>query len=114
MNLNHAEVESALTNLSPADIRRIKFMGRTYSSGMAYLSPEDLVQETYIKLLSGERVFPRDARPVMVVINAMHSEASNCREREKSGAIDYRVDVSAMTQPIDDDEGATVVIPKMK
>lgn len=87
-------------------------MACTYSRGLTYLSSEDLIQETYTKLLSGERVFPRDVRPAKVVINVMHSEASNCREREQSGAINHYVDVSAMSQPIDDDEGTAVVIPK--
>lgn len=112
MNLNRAEVETALTSLSPADFRRIKIMACTYARGLTYLSPEDLIQGTYIKLLSGERVFPRDARPAKVLINVMHSEASNCREREQSGAIDHHVDVSPMSQSNDDDEGTAVVIPK--
>lgn len=112
MYLSRTEVETELIGLSPADYRRIKIMARTYSRGLTYLSPEDLIQETYVKLLSGERVFPRDARPVKVVSNVMHSEASNCREREQSGAIDHHVDVSAMSQPFDDDEGLAVVILK--
>lgn len=112
MNLSRTEVETELTSLSSADCRRIKIMARTYSRGLTYLSSEDLIQETYTKLLLGERIFPRDARPIMVVINAMHSEASNCREREQLGAINHHVDISAMSQPIDDDEGTAVVIPK--
>jgi len=114
MNLSRTEVETELTSLSPADYRRIKIKAHTYSRGLTYLSPEDLIQETYIKLLGGERVFPIGVRPVTVVINAMHSEASNCRERERSGAIDHLVDVSTMSQPIDDDEGSSVVIPKIE
>lgn len=112
MNLSRTEVETELTSLSPADYRRIKIMARTYSRGLTYLSPEDLIQETYSKLLAGERVFPRDVRPVTVVINVMHSEASNCREREQLGVIDHHVDVSAMSYPIDDDEATAVVIPR--
>lgn len=112
MNLSRTEVETELISLSPADYRRIKIMARTYSRGLTYLSSEDLIQETYIKLMAGERVFPRNIQPVTVVINAMHSEASNCREREKLGAIDHHVDVSAMSKTIDGDEGATAVIPK--
>ena len=110
MNLSRIEVEAELTRLSPVDYRRIKIKARTYSRGLAYLSAEDLIQETYIKLLAGERIFPKNVRPVVVVISAMHSESSNCREREQSGAIDHHVDVSAMSQ-CNDDESATVVIP---
>ena len=112
MNLSRTEVETELTNISPTDFRRIKIMASTYSRGLAYLAPEDLIQETYIKLIAGERVFPRAVRPVTVVINAMHSEASNCRDREQSGAIDHHVDVSSISQPIDDDEGTALVIPR--
>jgi hypothetical protein len=42
----------------------------------------------------------------------MHSEASNCREREQLGAIDHHVDVSTMSQFLDDDEGSIVVTLK--
>ncbi|HXU94581.1 MAG TPA: hypothetical protein VFP33_13075 [Gallionella sp.] len=111
MNLSRIEVETELTNLSAADIRRIKIMARTYALGLVYLSAEDLMQETFTKLLMGNRVFPRNVRPVTVVISAMHSEASNCREREQTGAIDHHVDVSAMSQSMDDDEATAVVIP---
>ncbi len=110
MNLSRIEVEAELTRLSPADLRRIKIMARTYSRGLIYLSAEDLIQETYTKLLVGERVFPRNVRPAVVVISAMHSESSNCREREQSGVINHHVDVSAMSQ-CNEDESATVVIP---
>lgn len=111
MSLSRTEVEVELQNLSPADLMRIKTMARTYSSGLAFMTHEDIRQEAFTKLLSGERVFPRNARPVIVVINAMHSEASNCREREQQGAVDHHVDVSAMSQPMDDDAVTTVVIP---
>jgi hypothetical protein len=112
MSLSRTEVETELSRLSLADMQRIKIMARTYSYGLAYLSPQDLIQETYLKLIAGERVFPRNARPIMVVINAMHSEASNCRKREQQGAVDHHVDVSVMSQLIDDDEVTAVVIPK--
>lgn len=113
MNLSHMEVEAELTRLSPADIRRIRMMARTYSRGLTYLSYEDLMQETYNKLLAGERIFPKNIPPVVVVITAMRSESSNCREREQLGAIDHHVDVSAISQSqCGDDESTTVVIPQ--
>ncbi len=113
LNLNRTEIEAALTSLSPANLQRIKIMANTYSRGLTYLSADDLIQETYTKLLAGDRVFPGEVLPVAVVIHAMHSEASNCRAREQSGAIDHHVDISALTQSFDDDENTTtVVIPK--
>lgn len=112
MNLSRIEVEAELTRLSPVDYRRIKIKARTYSRGLAYLSAEDLIQETYIKLLSGERIFPKNVRPIVVIISAMHSESSNCRAREQSGAIDHHADVSEISQFSNDDESTTVVIPR--
>lgn len=74
MYLNRAEVETELQGLSPADFRRVKIMARLYSRGLIHLSYEDLIQETYTKLLAGERVFPSNTRPVVIVISAMHSD----------------------------------------
>jgi len=110
-NLSLAEIEIALKGLSGADWKRIKIMASRYANGLVFLSPEDLISETYTALFSGERSFPRNVAPVIVVINAMHSEASNCREREREGAIDHRIDVETFKQPIDceDDNGPAVV-----
>jgi len=109
MNLNRTEIEDALANLSPADTKRIKHMSRNYAHGLVYLTAEDLLHEVYVKLLAGERVFPRDSRPVMVVINAMHSVASNCRDREDDGAVNHYTETSTVSQNIEEeDEGDTV------
>lgn len=111
-NLSLAEVEAALRDLSAADWKIIKIMARKYAYGLIHLSPDDLVSEAYMALFTRGRVFPRDARPVNVVINAMHSEASNCREREMDGAIDHHVDVTTLAQSMDDDDdGCLAVIP---
>lgn len=112
MSLSRSEIEETLAGLSAADLQRINNKACIYARGLVHLSPKDLIQEVWIKFLTGERVFPRDARPVIVIINAMHSEASNCREREQSGAIDHHVDISAMSQEIEDDEGTVVVVPR--
>jgi hypothetical protein len=109
-SLSKSEVEAALTQMSPADWKRIKIKARTYSKALTYLTADDIIQEALISLLSGDRVWPRSARSVIVVINAMHSEASNCREREQSGAIDHRVDISVLSQQYDEDAG-TLVMP---
>lgn len=112
MSLSRSEIEETLAGLSAADMQRINNKACTYAQGLVHLSPKDLIQEVLVKFLTGERVFPKDARPVIVIINAIHSEASNCREREQSGAIDYHVDISAMSQEIEDDEGTVVVVPR--
>lgn len=112
-DLSLAEVEAALSGLSEADWKIIKIMAGRYASGLIHLSPEDLIMESYTALLGGDRRFPRDARPVNVVINAMHSEASNCRERERDGAIDHRINVATLTQSMDcEDDGRMTVVPR--
>lgn len=112
MSLSRLEIEDMLAGLSAADLQRINNKACTYARGLVHLSPKDLIQEVWIKFLTGERVFPRDARPVIVIINAMHSEASNCREREQAGAIDHYVDISVLSQDTEDDEGTAVVVPR--
>lgn len=109
-SLSKSEVEAALTHLSPADWKRIKIKAQTYSKALTYLTADDLVQEALICLLSGDRVWPRYARSVIVVINATHGIASNCREREQLGPIDHRVDISVLSQEYDEEVG-TLVIP---
>lgn len=110
--LNPIEVERALNGLTAAEWKIIKSMARLYAAGLILFDAEDLISETYTALFSGDRVFPRDAKPVNVVINAMHSEASNCREREKNGPIDTHVDVASLIQPIEaDDDGGLTVVP---
>lgn len=108
-NLNPAEVGAALENLSPAEWKKIKIMAGVYAKGLILLSRDDLIQETFAALFSGDRRFPREAKPANVVINAMHSEASNCREREKNGAVDHHVDVATLTQSMDEDGDLSVV-----
>jgi len=108
-NLSLVEVGAALDRLSPADWKVIKYMARKYASGLLLLSPDDLIHESFVALFSGDRRFPHDAKPVNVVINAMRSEASNCREREKDGAVDHHVDVATLSQSMDEDGDLSVV-----
>lgn len=110
ISLNKSEVEAALTQLLPADWKRLKIKAHTYSKALTYLTVDDLIQEALVSLLSGDRVWPKNARSVIVVINAMHGIASNCREREQLGPIDHRVDISVLSQEYDEEVG-TLVIP---
>lgn len=112
MTLTRLEIEETLAQLTAADLQRINNKACTYAQGLVHMSPKDLIQEVFVKFLTGDRVFPRNARPVIVIINAMHSEASNCRDHERSGAIDHHVDISELSQEIEDDEGTAVVVPR--
>lgn len=114
VSLSKDEVYRVLEQLSDEDYQRIRYKARTYARGLVNMSAEDLIHETFTALLGQDRDFPSDVAPVVVVMNAMHSEASNLRERETTGAIDHFVDVSEIVcDDADDDEaGGISVIPR--
>jgi len=114
VSLSKEEVYRALEQLSDDDYQRIRYKAKMLVRGIVNMSAEDLIQETFTALLGQDRVFPGEVPPVVVVMNAMHSEASNIRERETTGAIDHHVDVSEITSPdVDEDEGVMIsVIPR--
>lgn len=114
VSLSKDEVYRVLEQLSDDDYQRIRYKARIYARGLVNMSAEDLIQETFTALLGQDRNFPSNVAPVVVVMNAMHSEASNLRERETAGAIDHFVDVSGIvSDDADDDEaGGISVIPR--
>lgn len=112
MSLSKAEVYRALEELPNDDYQRIRIRARTLVRGLVNMSAEDLIQETFTALLGQDRVFPRDVPPVVVMLTAMHSEASNCRSREKNGAIDQHVEVSEITTADEDETTLVSVVPR--
>jgi DNA-directed RNA polymerase specialized sigma24 family protein len=91
--LSYQEVQERLGQMSDADLRRAERMADFLARGLIGTSGEDLLQEACVKLLSGERRFPRDVYPLKVLKSAMHSEASNARKGARSSPIDVRVPV---------------------
>lgn len=91
--LNYQEVQDRLARMSAADLRRAERIADFLARGLVGLSGEDLLQEACVKLLSGERRFPRDVYPLKVLKSAMHSEASNARKGARASPIDARVPV---------------------
>jgi DNA-directed RNA polymerase specialized sigma24 family protein len=91
--LNFQEVQTALAQLSDADLKRAERIADFLARGLPGMKGEDLLQEVYVKLLSGERRFPRDVHPVKVLKSAMHSEASNARKGARASPIDPRVQI---------------------
>lgn len=89
------EVETVLSQMEGADWARAERMARALVGGFHEITPEDLLQETLTKLLSGERRFPRGHHPLVVLKTAMRSEASNLRKRAIKGPIDEHVTVTA-------------------
>jgi DNA-directed RNA polymerase specialized sigma24 family protein len=97
--LTFQEVQDALAQLSEADLKRAERIAEFLARGLLGMKGEDLLQEAYVKLLSGERRFPRDVHPVKVLKSVMHSEASNARKGARASPIDARV-------PLDTVDGA--------
>lgn len=114
VNLSKEDVSRAIEQLSDDDYQRIRYKARTHAAGLVSMSANDLIQETFIALLTQDRRAPSNVPFVVVVMNAMHSEASNVREREMGGAIDHFVDVSEIiNDDADEDENTGVsVIPR--
>ena len=91
--LNFQEVQDCLAQMSDADLRRAERIADFLARGLVGLGGEDLLQEACVKLLSGERRFPRDVYPLKVLKSAMHSEASNARKGARASPIDVRAPV---------------------
>lgn len=90
MRLNLPEVQDSLARISEADLRRVERIADFLARGLPGVKGEDLLQEVYVKLLSGERRFPREVHPVKVLKSAMESEASNTRKSGRASPIDLR------------------------
>jgi DNA-directed RNA polymerase specialized sigma24 family protein len=92
-----SEVEAAITQLmmNAADWCRAEKLAQFAAAGLSGMTGDDLLQETIVKLLSGERRCPRGHHLLVVLCTAMRSEASNARKRSINGPIDERVMVMA-------------------
>ncbi len=95
--LDFQEVQDSLAQMSDADLRRAERIAGFLAHGLPGINGEDLLQEVYIKLLSGDRRFPRGVRTLHVLKSAMESEASNARKGRRASPIDprYQVGVDA-------------------
>ena len=88
--LDFQEVQDSLARMSEADLRRAERIAGFLAHGLPGINGEDLLQEVYIKLLSGDRRFPREVRTLHVLKSAMESEASNARKGRRASPIDLR------------------------
>jgi DNA-directed RNA polymerase specialized sigma24 family protein len=88
--LNYQEVQDSLVQLSEADLRRAERIADFLARGLPGAHGEDLLQEVYVKLLSGDRRFPRGVHTVKVLKSAMESEASNARKAGRTSPVDLR------------------------
>jgi DNA-directed RNA polymerase specialized sigma24 family protein len=87
--LTYQEVRDALSQMAEADLRRAERIAAFLSQRLPGMSAEDLLQEVYTQLLSGDRRFPRGVVPLVVLKTAMRSEASNVRKAGRASPIDH-------------------------
>lgn len=106
-----SEVDAALRQLweNPADFVRAKSLARARAAGLIDYSAEDLLQEAMVKLLSGDRRWPRGVHPLVVLTTAMHGIASNIRKRTNTGAINRHVAVEAAEGELEDSQEVVAV-----
>lgn len=108
--LTPAEVEAELRRLcGGADYARAKSLARARAAGITDWTAEDLLHEAMVKLLCGERRWPRGVHPLVVLKTAMHSIASNTRKRANKGPIDRRVAVETTSGENDEQQGLVAV-----
>lgn len=108
--LTTAEVEAELRQLcGSADLARAKSLARARVAGLIDWTAEDLLYEAMVKLLSGERRWPRSVHPLVVLKMAMHGIASNVRKRNNKGPIDWHVTVEVATDEHDDPQVEVIV-----
>lgn len=102
--LTPSEAEGVLRGFSAADWVRAKKLASLCASGLNGWNADDLLQETLIKLLSGERVWHRDLHPLVVIKTAMSGIASNIRKKDQEGPIDIDKPVAHLDEKDGDGE----------
>ncbi len=100
--LTRAEVEATLAAFQPADWQRAKAIADGFCGGLTGWKPDDLLQETMLKLLDGTRIWPRGIHPLVVLKTAMHSVASNVRKHNDASPIDESMVVDPLEVEDDD------------
>jgi len=86
--LTYQEVRDALSQMDEVDLRRAERIAHFLSQRLPGMSAEDLLQEVYTQLLSGDRRFPRGVHALVVLKTAMRSEASNVRKAGRASPVD--------------------------
>lgn len=111
--LSTVEVEAEFRNFSEADWKRALSLARMRAAGLTDWTPESLLGETLLKLLSCERVWRRGVHALVTLKVAMRSIASNERKKARNAPIDehHPVDVGAGDSG-DNDDALALVQPK--
>ena len=86
--LSKAEREALLGAMSPGDWARAESLARVAAYGLTDMTAADLLHETLIDLLSGDRTWKRGVHPLVTLKVAMHSVASNAQKKVDNAPID--------------------------
>ena len=97
--LTYPEVRDALSQMDEVDMRRAERIADFLSHRLPGMGAEDLLQEVYTQLLSGDRRFPRGVPALVVLKTAMRSEASNVRKAGRASPVDPLYQPEAVDAP---------------
>ena len=86
--LSKAEREALLGAMSAGDWARAESLARVAAYGLTDMTAADLLHETLIDLLSGDRTWKRGVHPLVTLKVAMHSVASNAQKKVDNAPID--------------------------
>ena len=92
--LSKAEREALLGAMSPGDWARAESLARVAAYGLTEMTAADLLHETLIDLLSGDRTWKRGVHPLVTLKVAMHSVASNAQKKVDNAPIDQFATIS--------------------
>ena len=93
--LSKSEREALLGAMSPGDWARAERLARVAAYGLTDMTAADLLHETLIDLLSGDRTWKRGVHPPVTLKVAMHSVASNAQKKVDNAPIDQFAMVSS-------------------
>ena len=93
--LSKAEREALLGAMSPGDWARAESLARVAAYGLTDMTAADLLHETLIDLLGGDRTWKRGVHPLVTLKVAMHSVASNAQKKVDNAPIDQFAMVSS-------------------
>ena len=92
--LSKSEREALLGAMSPGDWARAESLARVAAYGLTDMTAADLLHETLIDLLSGDRTWKRGVHPLVTLRVAMHSVSSNAQKKVNNAPIDQFAMVS--------------------
>ena len=106
--LSKAEREALLGAMSPGDWARAESLARVAAYGLTDMTAADLLHETLIDLLSGDRTWKRGVHPLVTLKVAMHSVASNTQKKVDNAPIDRFATVSTSEEDAPEGQRAPV------